>query len=119
MIIDNKKIRRYILTALSDEHMSKILESTSVSERSVIEIMREHNMPHSTAYRKIKELLKFGLLCLYRSEIVDGKKIAFYKSTFRSIQINYSGYAECIIETISNNDVLEKISKHFYDMDSD
>lgn len=99
--------------------MSKILESTSVCEKTVFEIMQEQRMPHSTAYRKIKQLLKYGLLALYRSKITDGKKVAFYKSTFRSIQINYSGSSEYKIEATSNSDVLEKISKRFYDFDED
>lgn len=99
--------------------MSKILESTSVCEKTVFEIMQEQSMPHSTAYRKIKQLLKYGLLALYRSKITDGKKVAFYKSTFRSIQINYSGSSEYKIEATSNSDVLEKISKRFYDFDED
>ncbi|MEX0855038.1 MAG: hypothetical protein WD018_04645 [Nitrosopumilaceae archaeon] len=119
MIIQNQNIRRNILSALSDEHMSKILESTSVCEKTVFEIMQEQSMPHSTAYRKIKQLLKYGLLALYRSKITDGKKVAFYKSTFRSIQINYSGSSEYKIEATSNSDVLEKISKRFYDFDED
>ncbi len=119
MIIQNKNIRRNILSALSDENMSKILESTSVSEKTVFEIMQEQKIPHSTTYRKIKQLLKYGLLALYRSKITEGKKVAFYKSTFRSIQINYSGSSEYKIEAISNSDVLEKISKRFYDFDED
>lgn len=106
-----------MLLALSDQHMSKILESTSVSPRTVHEIMKEHDIPHSTTYRKIKQLLKFGLLVLYRSEISDGKKISFYKSTFRSIQINYEGTSEYKIEAISNSDALERLSKRFYNID--
>lgn len=118
MIIDDKDLRKSIMLALSDEHMSKILESTSVTHRTANEIMKEHDLPHSTAYRKIKALLKFGLLVHYKSEINDGKKIAFYKSIFRSIQINYEGSSQYRIETISNPDALERLSVRFYDLDS-
>jgi predicted transcriptional regulator len=117
MIIENIKFRMHILSALSDEYMSKILESTSVSDKTVIEIMREHNMPHSTAYRKIKELLKYGLLVPYRFEIIKGKKIAFYKSLFRSIQIKYNGLLGYEVEAIPNSDALERLAKKFYDLD--
>ncbi|MGH9923335.1 MAG: hypothetical protein ACRD38_11345 [Nitrososphaerales archaeon] len=77
--------------------------------------MGEHNMPHSTAYRKIKELLKYGLLVLYRSEINNGKKIAFYKSTFNSIKINYNGNLGYEVEALPNSDALERLAKRFYD----
>jgi hypothetical protein len=112
-----KKSIKHILEALSDTHMSKILESTSVSEKSAIEIIQEYNIPHSSVYRKINQLLRFGLLCLYKSEIHEGKKISYYKSTFRSIQINYVGSSEYSIDAVSNDDALERISQHFYEMD--
>jgi hypothetical protein len=117
--IKAKKFRKHILEALSDNHMSKILESTSISEKSAIEIIQEHNMPHSSVYRKINQLLRFGLLCIYKSEIWDGKKISYYKSTFRSIQINYLGSSDYAIEAISNDDVLERFSERFYEMVSE
>ena len=85
MIIHNNKLRSHIMSALSDVHMQRILQSTAVSSRSVNEIIRDHDLPHSTAYRKIHELIKFGLLVLYRSEVNKGKKMGYYKSIFRSI----------------------------------
>jgi hypothetical protein len=109
--------RKHILEALSDGHMSRILESTSMSEKSAVDITQEYNIPHSSVYRKINQLLRFGLLCLYKSEIHEGKKISYYKSTFRSIQINYIGSSEYTIEAVSNDDVLERISQRFFEID--
>lgn len=116
MIIQNDSLRSNILIALSDKHMSKILEATSVCDRSVTHIIREHNIPHSTIYRKIKNLLKFGLLVIYKSEIIDGKKISYYKSTFRSFQINYDGTTQYKIEAVANRDAIQRISERFYDL---
>lgn len=110
-------IRKHILEALSDKYMSKILESTSVYEKTAIQIIQEYNIPHSSVYRKINQLLRVGLLCLYKSEIWEGKKTSYYKSTFSSIQINYFGSADYTIEAVSNNDVLERISQRFFEMD--
>jgi hypothetical protein len=104
------------LVALSDKHMSKILQSTSICERSVATIIKEQDIPYSTVYRKIKQLLKFGLLAIYKWEIIDGKKISYYKSTFCSFQINYDGTTQYKIEAITNPDVLERISARFYDL---
>jgi len=116
MIIQNNTLRSNILAALSDKHMSRILEATSVCERTVTTMIKEQNIPHSTVYRKIKQLLKFGLLATYKSEIIDDKKISYYKSTFRSFQINYDGTTHYKIEAITNSDVLERISSRFYDL---
>jgi hypothetical protein len=104
------------MSALSDSSMQKILHSTSFSDRSANEIIRGQEIPHSTAYRKINELIKYGLLVLYRSEIVSGKKIAYYKSTFRSIRVDYEGSSETKIEVEPNQDALERISSRFYDL---
>jgi hypothetical protein len=116
MIIDNSKLRSHIMSALSDIHMQHILQSTAVSAKSASEILRDHDLPHSTTYRKIHELVKFGLLVLYRSEINNGKKIGYYKSIFRSIHIKYEGIAaETIVEAEPNIDALERISQRFFD----
>src|SRR5919198_535679 len=91
IIIDNSKLQSHIMYALSDSHMHKILQSTSLSVKSVTEIIREQDLPHSSAYKKIADLVKWGLLVLYKSELVQGKKVAYYKSTFHSIKISYEG----------------------------
>lgn len=105
-----------MMSALSDSYMHKILQSTSVSDRSVPDIIREQDLPHSTAYKRIAELVKWGLLVLYKSEIIEGKKIAYYKSTFRSINVSYNGSQETKIEAEPNLDALERISMRFYDL---
>jgi len=116
MIIHNSKLRSHILSALSDVYMQRILQSTSVSARSANEIIRDHNLPHSTAYRKIHELIKFGLLVLYRSEISNGKKVGYYKSIFRSVHVRYEGIvAETRVEAEPNIDALERVSQRFFD----
>jgi hypothetical protein len=102
IIIQNQKLKLHIMSALSDQNMQKILQSTSFSDRSASDIIREHGLPHATAYRKIGELIKFGLLVLYRSEIAGGKRIAYYKSTFCSVKVSYEGVAETKIEAEPN-----------------
>lgn len=102
MIIQDQNLSRCILYALSDRHMSKILESTSVVDRTTIEIIQEHNISHTTAYDKIHQLLKFGLLVRCKSEINEGKKIFYYRSTFRSFDIRYNGLSAYRIDAIPN-----------------
>ena len=116
MIIDNIKLQSHIMYALSDSHMHKILQSTSLSVKSVTEIIREQDLPHSSAYKKIADLVKWGLLVLYKSELVEGKKVAYYKSTFHSIKISYEGPLHTKVEAEPNPDALERISLRFYDL---
>src|SRR5215208_5216461 len=111
MIIDNSRLQSHIMYALSDYHMHKILQSTSLSVKSVTE-----DLPHSSAYKKIADLVKWGLLVLYKSELVEGKKIAYYKSTFHSIKISYDGTQKTKVEAEPNPDALERISMRFYDL---
>ena len=54
MIIKNKRLERAILTALADAELQKILDATMYNSKSVNQIIRETNIPHTTAYRKIK-----------------------------------------------------------------
>ena len=116
IIIQSKRLKSHIMSALSDSSMEKILQSTSFSDRSAIDIIRTQGLPHSTTYRKINELIKCGLLVLYRSEIASGKKIAYYKSTLRSITVSYQGITDTKIEAEPNQDALERISNRFYDL---
>jgi hypothetical protein len=116
IIILSQKLKSHIMSALSDPNMQKILQSTSFSDRSANDIIQEHRLPHATAYRKIGELINFGLLVLYRSEIAGGKKIAYYKSTFRSVRVSYEGAAETKVEAEPNQDALERLSMKFYDL---
>ena len=116
LIIDNSRLQSHIMYALSDSHMHKILQSTSLSVKSVTEIIREQDLPHSSAYKKIAELVKWGLLVLYKSELVEGKKVAYYKSTFHSIKISYDGSQKTKVEAEPNPDALERISLRFYDL---
>ena len=102
--------------ALSDSHMHKILQSTSLSDKSATDIIREQELPYSTAYKKIAELVRWGLLVPYKSEIIEGKRTAYYKSTFHSIRISYEGPHKTKIEAEPNSDALERISLRFYDL---
>ena len=70
------------MSALSDNHMQHILQSTAVYAKSANEILRDYDLPHSTTYKKIHELVKFGLLVLYRSERNNGKKLDLTKASF-------------------------------------
>jgi hypothetical protein len=53
---------------------------------------------------------------IYKSELVEGKKVAYSKSTFRSIKISYYGSQKIKVEAEPNLDALERVSLRFYDL---
>ena len=63
MILDSQK-KKAILSALADPEAVSIINSTMNYSKSVSDIIRETNMPHTTAYRKIKWLVDESFLLL-------------------------------------------------------
>jgi hypothetical protein len=96
--------------------MLKVLQATALHDKTAAAIIDEQKLPYSSTYKKIAELVKWGLLVSYKSELIDGKRVAYYKSTFHSLQINYNGSLKTTIEAKPNADALERISMRFYDL---
>ncbi len=56
MLIKNPTVQRALLRALADEHSARILAATAYRPRSVLDLIREENIPPTTAYRRVHEL---------------------------------------------------------------
>lgn len=116
MEIKDKKLKSAILSALADEEMVKILNSTKKEAKSAIMIMKIHDISHSTAYRKIKWLLDNGLLVVDTIENTDdGKKFSLLKSTLETVQITYE--EEVIIQVKENENKLKLSAKQFLSLE--
>jgi predicted transcriptional regulator len=77
-----------ILKELLDKHSYKILLSIIDESKTVFQICTEISVPTSSTYKKIKKLKDAGLLIVDKIEINDsGKKVFFYKSKIRSIEL--------------------------------
>ena len=76
--------------------------------KSFIDITRENNdIPHTTAFRKIKWLLNQGLLIVDKIVITDaGKKFSLYHSTLKTISVKYENN-ETIVEAEQNFNMQE------------
>jgi len=79
MIIKSQRVKRALVAALADEEMIKIMNCVMNHSKSFIDITRENNdIPHTTAFRKIKWLLNEGLLIVDKIVITDaGKKFSY------------------------------------------
>jgi len=108
---------RVVLTALADTEMMKILDSAMNQSKSVKEILKDTNITHSTGFRKIKWLLKEGLIILDKIIITpDGKKFSLYHSTLKSISVKYQN-TNVIVEAEPNSDIAKKCAKKFFSLD--
>jgi len=117
LIITNKKSKQILLNALSDEDIVKILNSTKQSSKSVPTLMELHGISHSTIYRKIKWMLENNLLVTDKIEIrEDGKKFSLFKSTIKSINVNYQNDA-VTVEVQYNTNRLDHAAKEFFSME--
>ena len=90
MIIKNEKQKAAIANALIDKYSRKILNSTMENSKSVMDIMREQEIPMTSAYRRIKSLQDNKLIKIEKSVVTDdGKRYYLYRSTLKSVVINY------------------------------
>ncbi|MGQ0795763.1 MAG: hypothetical protein ACT4N5_06245 [Nitrosopumilaceae archaeon] len=117
MIIENEKFKQSILDVIADKEMVKIIDHATFRAVSVIDIIKETGIPHTTAYRKINWMLKEGILTVERIHITpEGKKNSMFRSTLKSINAKYE-HGRIIVEADYNVDVREKIAERFFSLD--
>jgi DNA-binding transcriptional ArsR family regulator len=116
LVLKSEKIKRAVLTALADSEMVKILDAAMHQSKSVIQIVRETGVSHSTAYRKIKWLIEEKLLIVDKIDITEeGKKSSFFRTILKSFNVKYE-YNNVAIEAEQNVDTLRKITEKFFSL---
>jgi predicted transcriptional regulator len=79
----------FTLAEIPDKGECKIIMAITDLSKTVSQICRENNLPQSSTYKKIKRLLDAGLITIERVNIDEkGKKVVFYKSKVKSLEIN-------------------------------
>lgn len=97
-----------ILKELLDKHSYKILLSIIDESKTVFQICNEISVPTSSTYKKIKKLKDAGLLIVDKIEINNsGKKVFFYKSKIRSIELTLNRQ-QIILQFKRNENTLSK-----------
>ncbi len=116
MLINNEETKKIVLEALADDYARAILESTVLKVKSVPEIMRECNVPMTSAYRRVKMLTDAGLLKIERLVITgEGVKTEFYRSNIREINVRFKlGLVE--IDVTPNADAAERMANLFFSL---
>ena len=118
MLIKDDKFRKAILTALADSEMLDIINHAMYAPRSFNDIIKETNIPNTTAFRKIKLMMDDGLLVTEKFEITkEGKKTSLFRSTLRSIVVRYENNL-VLVEAEKNIDTVAKTTERFFSLDS-
>jgi len=114
MRVDDEGHKKAVIRSLLDDHSRLILLSSMLVPKSVVDITREHRIPMTSAYRKIKELKEFGLLKVDRIVLTDdGKKYELLKSTIRSASVQFNkGMLD--VDVTANVEADEKLVKRFF-----
>lgn len=114
MIVKGERLKRAILAVLADKELQEILDAAMYQSKSANQIIRETNVSHSTAYRKIRSLVDEKLLIVDKIEITeDGKKSSFFRTVLKSFNVRYE-YNTIVIEAEQNYDTLRKITEDFF-----
>ena len=115
--IIKSQTKKAVLTALADNEMMKILCSATNESKSVNQIIKETNVSHTTAFRKIKWLLNETLIIVDKIVITpDGKKFSLYHSTLKSVKVRYED-TRVSVEAEPNFDIAKKWIEKFFSLD--
>jgi DNA-binding Lrp family transcriptional regulator len=78
-----------LVQGLADEYSRKILLSAIPVAKSVEDISRENDIPLSTCYRRVHELLDAQILIVEKIIVTsDGKKYELMRSAYRAVKVS-------------------------------
>ena len=99
------------MQGLADDYSRKILLSAIPKAKSVEDMSRDNDIPLSTAYRRVHELLDAQILIVEKIIITpDGKKYELLRSAYRAINVSFDG-GQMKVEATINEDVAEKLKR--------
>ena len=100
-----------LVQGLADEYSRKILLSTIPKAKSVEDMSSENDIPLSTCYRRVHELLDNQILVVEKIIVTpDGKKYELLRSAYRAVNVTFDG-GVMKVDAIINEDVAEKLRR--------
>jgi len=89
LIIENEKICNLVLESYGDKEKKLILDTAFKKPGVILDILERCEIPKSTGYRIINELVEVGLLTEKGfTTTEDGKKVNLYTSLFENVMID-------------------------------
>ena len=100
-----------LVQGLADEYSRKITLSAIPKAKSVEELSRENDIPLSTCYRRVHELLDSQILVVERIIVTpEGKKYELLRSAYRAVNVTFDG-GVMKVDALINEDVAEKLRR--------
>lgn len=116
LIVSDESRAVEVVKVLSDDYSRKIILSIITNSLPIEEISREQNIPISTCYRRLHEMLNYGIIKPDRTIIrEDGKKYVCYKSAIKTATINLDS-GELKVDVVVNKDPSEKLGTLWSDV---
>ena len=89
IIIEDQKLAKLILESFGNTEKKLILDSSLVEPNVILDILNNCQIPKSSGYRLVKELMQSGLLTEKGFSVTrDGKKVSKYTSLFKNVKID-------------------------------
>ena len=111
LIVSDEPAKQRILSALSDEYSRKILTATIEMALSALELSKKYEIPITTVYRRIEELVEAGLIAAVKSgRTTDGKWYDLYRSLLRRIDVSFEN-GDVRIDVTVNEHVADKFTR--------
>jgi len=87
--ISDEVITQSVLSAFSDDESSKILNAISDESMIITDIFEKCNIPQTSGYRKINDLIENGLVVKDGyARAANGRKVDMYRSIFDNAEID-------------------------------
>ena len=102
ILAKDSPLRKAILKALSNDYSRTIMNATIEKSKSVVDLVKECDIPMTTAYRRIHELEESKILKVTGAIVTDdGKKYYLYQNRIKSIYVTF-GLESLNVQIIDN-----------------
>lgn len=111
LLVTEEETKQRILTAIADEYSRKILMQTRDEPVSALNLSKNYEIPITTLYRRIDELVQAGLLgAVKSSRTIDGKWYELYRSLLNRIEVSFTE-GNMRIEVEINDHLADKFTR--------
>jgi len=116
MEITNPTTAKALVQALGDEYSRKIMLATIPTPKSVEDLSKDNDIPLSTCYRRVHELVDAQVLLIDRIIVTnDGKRFELVRSAYRAVQVDLEeGVMK--VNALVNEDMAEKLRRLWISM---